>query len=322
KKPARLKGADKPPEEAKAEAPAKKKGKQASDTPKVPVGRKQLRPGLTQIQRVGTGGGLRTWLIGGVVTTLALAAGAAVGMYRGKQVSRQTTFRQMEVANREGGGLATVTVFISSEPPGATVRFDSRELSEKTPLAVERDRDAEAHQVQLSMPGYASTERSVKYDSGPITVLEAKLEGDPGRLEVSSQPSEQPVFIDGQRVGETPLIREVPHGKHLLEVGGGDRAKVHEEITVQVGEKTKVYKKVPKADAMAQLLIDSEPKARILINGQPTGRFTGDGALDLPPGVDHDVRLEYGGSNKRQRALQVNLERGEHRRIFVDLTSS
>lgn len=322
RKPARLPKADEAKGAKAAKAPAKKKGKQLSEGPKVPVGRKQLRPGLTRIQKMQTGPSLGSWLVGGAVVLAALVVGAIVGTYRGKQVSRQTTFRQMEVTNREGGPLSTVTVFITSEPPGATVRFDSRELSGKTPVAVERDRDDQEHQIILALDGYEKAVRSLKYESGPITLFEAELEGDPGRLEVSTQPSELPVFLDGVRIGETPLFREIPQGKHVLELGGGDRAKLREEIVVRPGKKTKVSRKVPSAAAMAQLRLDSEPKARIILNGEPTGKFTGDGVLPLAPGIDHDVALEVGGKKPKRKHLRINLERGEDRSVFVDLTSS
>lgn len=316
RKPARLKGAaEAPPPKAAAKA----KDKAASN--KRPVGRKNLRPGLTQLQKM-PGSGWRTWAVGAAVVTVALIAGVVVGTYRGAQVSRQTTFRTMEVANREGGGLSTVTAFIISDPPGATVRFDSRELSEKTPVAVERDHDQETHQIILSLEGYKKSVLSLKYTKSPITIFNAKLEGDPGRLEVSSQPSELPVFLDGKRLGETPLYTEVPGGKHVLEIGGGDRAKLREEIEVTVGKKTKISRKVPSAEAMAQVRIDSEPKARILVNGQPTGHITGDGPLPLAPGVDHRVSLEYGGAQPRTKVLRIHLNKGENRAVYVDLTAS
>lgn len=311
------------PERKPARLKAKPKGKQLSDGPKRPVGRKQLRPGLTQIQKMQSGRGLRAWWGPAVAVLLCLAAGIAIGTYRGQQISRQTTFRTMEIADRtQGGGLATVTVLVRTDPPGATVRFDSRELSEKTPVAVERDRDGEPHQIALSRPGYAGTTHSLRYAPGPVTLFEAKLVGDPGRLEVSSSPSELPVTLDGEPFGETPLLREVPHGEHTLEIGGGDRAVVRRTVKVQIGKKTKVSVKVPEAGAMAELRLDSEPKAHILIDGRRTGKITGQGSLQLSPGVDHQVQLEYGGTKKRTRDLRVNLKRGETRRLFVDLTSS
>ena len=319
RQPARLKGAATPPKSGAANAKAAAKAEAAKN--KRPVGRKNLRPGLTQLQKM-PGSSWRSWAIGGAVILVALIAGAVVGTYRGEQVSRQTTFRAMEVANREGGGLRTVTVFITSTPPGATVRFDSRELSEKTPVAVERDRDQQTHQIILSLDGYKKSVSSLKYTQAPITPFSAKLEGDPGRLEVSSQPSELPVFLDGERIGETPLYTEVPSGKHLLEIGGGSRAKIREDIEVTVGKKTKISRKVPSAEAMAKVRIDSEPKARILVNGQPTGQFTGGDALPLPPGIDHRVSLEYGGAKALSKTLRINLKNGEDRAVFVDLTSS
>ncbi len=315
--PARLKGKTPP---AKGAA-RKGKAKEASDAPKRPVGRKHLRPGLTQIQRM-QGPSWRGWAAAGAVVLVALGVGLGVGAYRGQQVSRQTTFRIMEVANRQGGGLAAVTVLIKSDPPGATVRFDSRELSEKTPVAVERDRDEQAHQIILSREGFKQSIASIKYDRSSLTMFEAKLEGDPGRLEVSSQPSELSVFMDGKRIGETPLFTEVPSGEHILEIGGGSRAKLREEVTIQAGRRTKISRKVPSAEAMAKVHIDSDPKARIFINGQATGNFTGGAALALPSGVAHKVILEYGGARQKQRQLRIKLKKGEERRVFVDLSAS
>lgn len=309
------------PARIKKTPPAKRKGKQQSDGPKRPVGRKHLRPGLTQIQRM-QGPSWRGWAVAGVVVLMALAAGLAVGAYRGQQVSRQTTFRNMEVANRQGGGLATVTVLVNSDPPGATVRFDSRELSEKTPVAVERDRDQQAHQIILSKEGFKKSVASLKYGRSSLTLFRTKLEGDPGRLEVSTQPSELSVFMDGERLGETPLFTEVPSGKHVLEIGGGSRAKIREEVTIQAGHRTKISRKVPAAEAMANVRIDSHPKARIFVNGQATGNFTGGEALALPSGVSHKVELEYGGTLRKRRQLRIKLKKGEDRSVFVDLSAS
>ena len=304
---------------AAAQLHAKKKGKQLKTTPKKPVGRHELRPGLTHLhlarRRTLSGAAIRAAALIGV----ALLIGAALGAYRGSRVSREATFREMELTNRrETPSKSTVTVFIDSEPPGATVRFDRRELSDRTPVAIERERDDKEHEISLSLPGHQQTIQPLRYAAQKLTHFSTRLEGQPGRLEVSTQPSQLEVRLNGASIGRTPLTRNVPQGTHVLEVGGGDRVLLKKNIKIRAGKRTTIQQPVPRKDAMARVVLKSEPRARVYLDGKATTFFTNGPEIPLSPNVEHRI-----GFSKRTRGIDreivVRLSRGETRRVFVAL---
>lgn len=312
RKPARIKPAAK----AGSGAKKKKKGKQLSDTPKKPVGRKELRPGLTQIRALQGGSRKRTVTRAVVLIALFAVAGGALGWYRSQQLSHQKPFREAELSGADAPKKGMVTVLISSVPPGATVHFDGLEMSDVTPMALERDRDGKEHTIELKLDGHTASKRTLKYSDGLITRVEERLEGRGGKLEISSKPEDLTVRIDGAEVGETPLVHEVAAGDHLVSIGGGKRELVEQKVTVEKGKTAKVFRAVPRKGQMASVRIDASRRAKIFVNGRATGKWTGDGRLELAPNVDHRVVLRSG---KRNEEIVVRLKRGERKRIFLDL---
>ena len=314
RKPARVKPA--------AEPAAKRKGKQLSEGPKKPVGRRELRPGLTQFHRIqGSGHSRRLRVAMGIIVGFT-ALGAGVGWYRGSLMSRQTSFREMELAGREGTKPGTVNVFIDSEPRGAKVRLDDLDLAGRTPLSVERDRDRDSHRIQLSLDDHLSTTQAIKYDPGPVTVFKAKLEGRPGRLELDSRPSGLPITINGQPAGKTPLVRDLPFGEKKIEVGGKlGYSTVRRKVRVKPSKTVQVVVNVPKANNLGQVDLRSNRRARIYVNGKATRHWTNDGPIDLPPETRHRLGLRVRGSKDRHE-IEVELQKGEKRTIYLDLTAS
>jgi hypothetical protein len=212
-------------------------------------------------------------------------------------------------------------VLISSDPPGAAVTFDRMELSDRTPLAVERDRDTKEHTVELTFEGHKSTKTTLKYDAGPVTRVQASLPGEEGALKVSSKPSDLPVRIDGRLAGNTPLSAGLPAGKHDLEIGDDTREVIKSAVEIQPGKTAKVFKNVPPKGALGSLWITSEPRAQIFLDDQPTGRWTNDGALALEPGVSHRVSLVVDDETHKHEIV-IKLKRGEKKELFLDLTGS
>lgn len=311
RKPARLKSAVEPKK-------AKRKGKQLSDTPKKPVGRKDLRPGLTALHRIRGSSRRRTWLRGTVVVALALVGGAAAGVYRAESVSRQATFREMEVVNRDAAPKDTVAVFIDTKPAGAIVRFDNIELSERTPVSITRDRDADAHTIEIKLDNHKTLQRSIKYESGRLTYVKEALSGDPSRVEIESEPKGLTVKLGDRDIGKTPLFTELPIGSHMLSIGGGDYEVVERPLDVKIGKVAKMKIAVPKKGAMGKLILETTPRAEILVDGRATGKFTNDGPLPLAPGVDHRVSFRV-GEKKSGEEIVVKLGRGESKSIYLDL---
>jgi serine/threonine protein kinase len=333
RKPAKIKKDPEPAKEAeKAEAapekPAekaegKKKGKQQLDAPKKPVGRKDLKPSLTIIQRMARPERRRSLLKAAAVIVVAAAVGTAWGFYRARSISRERTFREMELVTRDPSAIKkpTVTLLISSDPPGASVMLDKIELSDKTPIAVERDRDAVEHDLELTLEGYKPLKKKLKYDDGPVTRFEQRLSGEPGMLKVTTKPSDLPVRVDGNIVGNAPLSLEIASGKHDLEIGDATREIAKMTIEVKPGKTVKIDRKIPPKGSMGTLRIISEPQAQIFLDDQPTGQWTNDGTLTLEPDILHRVTLSVSEKQPRHE-LMVKLKKGEKKELFVDLTGS
>lgn len=332
--PAAEKAEEKPaekPAEAAAEKPAekpaadaKKKGKQQLDTPKKPVGRKDLKPGLTMIQQMSRPERRRSLLKAAVVLVIAATVGTAWGFYRARSISRERTFREMELSTRDpsaGTKKPTVTLLISSDPPGASVMLDKIELSDKTPIAVERDRDAIEHDLELTLEGYKPLKKKLKYEDGPVTRFEQRLSGDPGMLKVTTKPSDLPVRVDGNIVGNAPLSLEIASGKHDIEIGDASREIAKMTIEVKPGKTVKIDRKIPPKGSLGTLRIISEPQAQIYLDDQPTGQWTNDGTLTLEPDILHRITLSV-SEKQPKHELNVKLKKGEKKELFVDLTGS
>ncbi len=321
KKPARIKpvGKDKPAKAAKAEKPEKKKkGKQLSSTPKKPVGRRDLRPGLTALHKIRGSSTRRRWVTAAGFIIAGLIGGGALGYYRSEQVSRQGTFREMEIANREGGAKPMVTVFIDTDPRGATVRYDTIELSERTPVSIRRDRDADVHNIELTLDHHKVLQTTVKYESGSLTQVKEKLVGDPRRVEITSEPKGLEVKLGDKQLGRTPVFTDLPIGTHTIEVGGGPRELVEKTLKVAPKGDTKLHVVVPKKGSMGAAILTTSPRARIILDGQPTKWFTNDGPMPLAPDVDHRVSFSVSGAPMGD-TIVVRLERGETKAIYLDL---
>ena len=317
RKPARLK----PVTEAPAKKP-KKKGKQLSDGPKKPVGRQELRPGLTQLHRIRGGNFTRRFGVAAGIIAGFTMLGAIVGWYRGHQMSRQTSFREMELVGRETTSARAVNVFIDSVPRGAKVRLDGLDLAGETPLSVERDRDEDEHRIQLSLDGHRAYTRSIKYSDGPVTIVTAQLDARPGRLEVDSTPPRMTVTIDGKVAGNTPLVKDVPFGRRKITVGGTDGyAAINRFVNVAEGKTSVLDVEVPLTSTLGQLVLRSDRRARIYIDGKPTRHWTNGKPIELMPDTIHRLGLRARG-DKTRREIEVQLRKGEKRTIFLDLSRS
>ncbi|MDP9136137.1 MAG: PEGA domain-containing protein, partial [Actinomycetota bacterium] len=166
---------------------------------------------------------------GGVAATLAVD-GATIGKLPGEYELRAGTRELAIIAPHfaeerlrfevKGGGerqemkvsleplFARVTV--SSEPPGATVWADDRELG-VTPL--ETQLDAGRYTLAIVHPEFRRFESPLTVVAGqPLAVGPVELGMPDGRLVVQSRPSGADVSIGGRYRGRTPLTVGVPPG--------------------------------------------------------------------------------------------------------------
>jgi hypothetical protein len=188
-------------------------------------------------------------------------------------------------------------------------------MSGATPMALDRDRDDKEHTITFKMKNHSELTRTVRYSDGVITKVHERLSGTGGRLEITSKPDGLAVHIDGAKAGTTPLDLDVSVGPHTIRFEGPNRHPVEATIDIEKGKTAKLHRAVPEVGQIASVKIDTTRPVEIWVDGRPTGRWTGDGPLELAPNVDHRVTLK----GKRDEEILVNLKEGQKKKIFLDI---
>jgi len=103
---------------------------------------------------------------------------------------------------------------LQSTPPGATIRVDGNFMG-TTPatlsLAARRE-----HRLQLSKPGYRSTQQSVTLEPLQVRELTLTLPPEYGTLFVSTQPADASLSVDGKPVGKATRRLRLTTRPHTL----------------------------------------------------------------------------------------------------------
>jgi len=308
RKPARLKGG--PPSDDK---PSKK----VDD--KRPVGRRDLRPGLSKLARLEKRGTGRSIFTAVLITLIGAGAGAALGLRESRSVSRDSTLRELERASlTDPGGERTLMVWIDSDPPGATVVLDGAKLAAATPIAVERPADKAEHQLELSLEGFPTLKRTFLFEPGPITLLDETMPGDKGELVVRTRPTNLEVQIDGKVVGRSPLSIDVAHGARKVQISGPGVEPLITEIDVSPGQKTTIDRTLTSAANQSRAKIISDPPGKLLIEGKDTGMRADGRPIPFEPNKKHRVTL-IDESRGTERDLWIQLGEGETKTYLITL---
>jgi len=125
---------------------------------------------------------------------------------------------------------------LTSEPSGATVRLDGREVG-NTPLTLERLPVGE-HTLELDKDGVYTGRRQITIAANTLDKLSLTLDRLKGKLTVFSDPRDATVFLDGKEVGRTPFSQEADAGSHTLRLTK-EGYKPHEEaLTLPANKET------------------------------------------------------------------------------------
>ena len=136
--------------------------------------------------------------------------------------------------------LGDLTGFLSLriEPAGAEVFIDGTSFG-LAPVAALKRVNVGSHEVRVVLPGYESFQQAVLVGAAGKAIVTATLvrESSVGTVHVVDEGG-QPlhVILDGVDVGPTPLVREVPPGKHLIAGAGVDRVANEQEVDVPRGK--------------------------------------------------------------------------------------
>lgn len=94
------------------------------------------------------------------------------------------------------------TLAITSEPPGATVKLDGRELPDKTPLQTQVKRDRAEHTLEFSLVGSLPARATLRFDRSVPLSESVTLTAEPPPPPAPSEPVAEPAPAAAQREAE------------------------------------------------------------------------------------------------------------------------
>lgn len=134
------------------------------------------------------------------------------------------------------------------------------------------------------------------------------------RLMITSEAPGASISIDGGPAAPSPLIREVPPGKHRVETTAEGFYPDQRELTAMAGDL--IPEVVALRERAATVTIDAPSGAEIYIDGAFASRGGEQIVLELPSGM-HRLAIAESGHKVVFRALE--LERGKSQNLHVDL---
>jgi hypothetical protein len=139
-----------------------------------------------------------------------------------------------------------------------------------------------------------------------------------GELRVTSQPPRATVWLDGRRVGTTPLALEgVAAGPHAVKVRGESGQTYVEDVEVEPGTPTTVRAEF--TPAVGRLTVLVQPWGSIYIDGQLHRQETDvQYEVELPAGT-HRLRVEHPALGSVTQ--EVTVAPGAPQRIVIDLNA-
>jgi hypothetical protein len=194
-----------------------------------------------------------------------------------------------------------------------------------TPLQAPLRLATGTHLVGAVAAGYVPARREVTVAGGTLQELNLELlpsEAALAQVAVRSNIPAADVFLDGARVGRTPLSAplSVPPGDHVLEVRRRGYSNVRRPLTVAAARRSDVtiemYQDpaVPPADTGTLAVSVTEDDAVLVVDGQPRTIYRGGGGrpagsftapIEGLPWGTHVLRVERAGFQPVERNVEV-----------------
>ena len=154
-----------------------------------------------------------------------------------------------------------------SEPAGAKVRVNGKDVG-TAPASLDTVSEGR-YRVQFDLQGFQPLDREVEVRSGQQSELKVALQVLPGRLILSSSPVGAVAWLDGKRVGTTPVaVDNIPPGNRAVRLEMPGRSPVNDVVAVRPGEEIPwsgsldplmgSLTVVPKTDSVQAVLLDSD----------------------------------------------------------------
>jgi formylglycine-generating enzyme required for sulfatase activity len=125
----------------------------------------------------------------------------------------------------------TGSIMIGSSPSGAQVYLNDKYVG-TTPYKVQNIPIGK-YSVRVVLQDYKEYRGEVSVEANEESKVDAKLEGLPGKVLITSTPAGAEVSIDGKKVGVTPYSGEVSAGAHKVRVWKEGYQSAEESITIE-----------------------------------------------------------------------------------------
>ena len=222
---------------------------------------------------------------------------------------------------------------------GATIAVDGKEIG-AAPQEVELPPGK--HSIAVSQADGRGAEQNIEVVSGKsrkVTIALPKA-GGPGTVTLLSDPSGARVFLDEQRLGQTPFSGEVPPGAHKIVVELQGFVRQEREVTFREGHDVELSFSLSPLPKDPALSIESVPAgATVQIDGKQKGVTPWIGPLEagrhqvvlkkagqreiasdfeMPEGRDMSMRLELpaAAANAAPRLVVISLPEGV--KVMID----
>ena len=193
------------------------------------------------------------------------------------------------------------TVIIDSEPTGAHVQMNGKEIGD-TPVLLP-DLALGSYSASVQMTGYTRRDISWKVQNGRPILIKVPLMNNIGTLSLVSDPDSAEIEIDGQSYGSTPFSDFLEQGQHRIRLTKNGYKPYEKIVTVNRDETTEVEARMETLPG--SLSLDSIPTgAALFINGIDYGLtpYT----RDVIEAGDYTIRLTMDGYDTLEQTITVH----------------
>jgi hypothetical protein len=265
-------------------------------------------PAADELEPQGTPMWRNPWLLGAFVAVL-FGVGWLVGHSQAPDNDVHAT-PLSRLLRTVGLGGARFSVGVDSDPPGAWISVDGKDISRRTPSTIELAPGA--HVVTLSMPDLGSVKVPVTGARGERLKVNESLQGS---LDVSELDPSLPVkmSLDGDPQGWLPVhVAKLPPGLHEVQFSGPNMQPWGQNVSVGIRQTTQIVTKPMTSPAtgvvQVQALLNDDngtaplSGASVFVDGEIRGSTPL--TIELPRGP-HSLRVAYRGESAPVQVLDL-----------------
>jgi serine/threonine-protein kinase len=208
-------------------------------------------------------------------------------------------------------------ILVVSEPAGATVEVDGRQVKETTPTAI-LGPAAGTHVVRLHLEGHGDVERRVSFSPGERALVDVELPLRNRRVEVKTAPAGAMLFVDGKLVsGTTPTLMTITEDDfHELRAERNGYEPLTYFMKPEDHQTVLELTLDPEKEPRGMLSVDGPTAAEVWLDDAYTGFTTPTLGFRIRAG-DHVVELRSG--DLRSASSKVTVHQGESIHLTLSL---